>query len=230
MEGKAAGELSTAHSDLPELRKRLSARMGARYAAPFLRRRLPYPVVEDYRKANPSLEEKPLWCECCGQALRMGQKKYCSRACYLSAMEETHRRQVCAWCGEEFSVYAGEERQYCCRNCASAAQTAPKNFHRGRRRIQNTEPESWTEHIKQAAREAELDRDSRRVRLVCGETSMYAGPDSLTAIIRYRLRFNPYDGSVYVFRDRSGTMLKYLHWDGQGFCQRNLSVAGCAGE
>ena len=72
----------------------------------------------DYRKANPSLEEKPLWCECCGQALRMDQKKYCSRACYLRAMEETHRRQVCAWCGEEFSVYAGEERQYCCRNCA----------------------------------------------------------------------------------------------------------------
>ena len=66
----------------------------------------------DYRKANPSLEEKPLWCECCGQALRMDQKKYCSRACYLSAMEETHRQQVCAWCGEEFSVYAGEERQY----------------------------------------------------------------------------------------------------------------------
>ena len=183
----------------------------------------------DYRKANPSLEEKPLWCECCGQALRMDQKKYCSRACYLRAMEETHRRQVCAWCGEEFSVYAGEERQYCCRNCASAAQTAPENFRRGIRRIQNTEPESWTEHIKQAAREAELDRDSRRVRLVCGETSMYAGSDSLTAIIRYRLRFNPYDGSIYVFRDQSGTMLKYLHWDGQGFCQRNLSVAGCAG-
>ena len=79
---------------------------------------------------------------------------------------------------------------------AGAAQTAPKNFHRGRRRIQNTEPESWAEHIKQAAREAELDRDSRRVRLVCGKTSMYAGLDSLTAITRYRLRFNPYDGST----------------------------------
>ena len=48
---------------------------------------------------------------------------------------------------------------------------------------------------------------------------MYAGIDSLSAIIRYRLRFNPYDGSIYVFRDQSGTMLKYLHWDGQSFCQ-----------
>ena len=40
----------------------------------------------DYRKADPSLEEKPLWCECCGQALRMDQKKYCSRACYLGCI------------------------------------------------------------------------------------------------------------------------------------------------
>ena len=172
----------------------------------------------DYQKANPSLEEKPLWCECCGQALRMDQKKYCSRACYLRAMEETHRQQVCAWCGEEFSVYAGEERQYCCRNCANAAKTAPKNFQKGCRSLRNTEPESWAAHIKQAAREAELSRDSKRVRLVCGETSMYAGIDSLTAIVRYRFRFNPYDGSIYVFRDQSGTMLKYLHWDGQSFC------------
>ena len=112
------------------------------------------------------------------------------------------------------------------KNVSIAAGTAPmrqrlrpKNFQKGRRRLRNTEPESWTEHIKQAAREAELDRDSKRVRLVCGETSMYAGIDSLSAIIRYRLRFNPYDGSIYVFRDQSGTMLKYLHWDGQSFCQ-----------
>lgn len=67
-------------------------------------------------------------------------------------------------------LYAGEERQYCCRNCAGAAQSAPKNF----RRIQNTEPESWTEHIKQAAREAELDRDSRRIRL-CTAVSAAGG-------------------------------------------------------
>ena len=46
MEGKAAGELSAACSDLPELRKRLSARMGSRHTAPLLRRRLLYPVVD----------------------------------------------------------------------------------------------------------------------------------------------------------------------------------------
>ena len=31
---------------------------------------------------------------------------------------------------------------------------------------------------------------------------------------RYR-----YDGSVYVFRDKAGLMLKYIEWDGQGFLQ-----------
>lgn len=29
----------------------------------------------------------------------------------------------------------------------------------------------------------------------------------------------PIDGSVYVFRDGTGTMLKYLEWDGQSFLQ-----------
>lgn len=166
----------------------------------------------DYRKANPSLEEKPLWCECCGQALRADQK---SIAAVPAISEPWKKRTV--------SRYArGAEKNFRSmqvKNASIAAGTAPKNFRRGIRRIQHTEPESWTEHIKQAAREAELDRDSKRVRLVCGETSMYAGIDSLSAIIRYRLRFNPYDGSIYVFRDQSGTMLKYLHWDGQSFCQ-----------
>ena len=46
MAGKAAGELSAARSDLSEPRKSLSAGMGPRHTAPFLRRRLPYPVVD----------------------------------------------------------------------------------------------------------------------------------------------------------------------------------------
>ena len=48
---------------------------------------------------------------------------------------------------------------------------------------------------------------------------MYTGLDGLIAIIRYHLKLNPYDGSVYVFRDTPGTMLKYIEWDGQGFLQ-----------
>lgn len=48
---------------------------------------------------------------------------------------------------------------------------------------------------------------------------MYIGLDGLTAIVRYQLRCNPYDGSIYVFRDTPGSMLKYIQWDGQSFLQ-----------
>ncbi|WP_300758863.1 IS66 family insertion sequence element accessory protein TnpB [uncultured Oscillibacter sp.] len=47
---------------------------------------------------------------------------------------------------------------------------------------------------------------------------MYTGLDGLLGIIRYQLNHSPYDGNLYVFRDLSGTMIKYLEWDGAGFC------------
>jgi len=50
----------------------------------------------------------------------------------------------------------------------------------------------------------------KRVRLVCGTTSM-------TAIIRCHLRCDPCDGSIYVFCDAMGSKLKYIEWDGQSF-------------
>ena len=36
---------------------------------------------------------------------------------------------------------------------------------------------------------------------------------------RYHLKLDPFDGSVYVFRNGTGSMLKYIEWDGQGFLQ-----------
>ena len=57
----------------------------------------------------------------------------------------------------------------------------------------------------------------KRVRLVCGTTSMYTGLDGLTAIIRCHLRCDPCDGSIYVFCDAMGSKLKYIEWDGQSF-------------
>lgn len=51
------------------------------------------------------------------------------------------------------------------------------------------------------------------------------GIDSLTALCRQALGENPLDGAVYVFRNRSGTALKLLVYDGQGFwlCTKRLS-------
>ena len=51
------------------------------------------------------------------------------------------------------------------------------------------------------------------------------GMDSLAAVCRQVLGDNPLGGAVYVFRTRTGTTLKLLAYDGQGFwlCTKRLS-------
>jgi transposase len=51
------------------------------------------------------------------------------------------------------------------------------------------------------------------------------GIDGLAAVCRQALGDNPLDGAVYVFRNRRGTTLKLLAYDGQGFwlCTKRLS-------
>jgi transposase len=43
------------------------------------------------------------------------------------------------------------------------------------------------------------------------------GIDGLTAVCRRVLGDNPLEGAVYVFRNRAGTALKLLLYDGQGY-------------
>ena len=52
------------------------------------------------------------------------------------------------------------------------------------------------------------------------------GIDGLAAVCRQRLGDNPLEGAVYVFRNRSGTSLKLLLYDGQGYwmCLKRLST------
>jgi transposase len=51
------------------------------------------------------------------------------------------------------------------------------------------------------------------------------GIDGLAAVCRQALGENPLGGAVYVFRNRAGTALKLLVYDGQGFwlCTKRLS-------
>ena len=51
------------------------------------------------------------------------------------------------------------------------------------------------------------------------------GIDGLAALCRQILSENPMGGAVYVFRNRTGTTLKLLAYDGQGFwlCTKRLS-------
>ena len=46
------------------------------------------------------------------------------------------------------------------------------------------------------------------------------GIDSLCAVCRQVLGDNPLEGAVYVFRNRTGTALKLLLYDGQGYWRR----------
>lgn len=51
------------------------------------------------------------------------------------------------------------------------------------------------------------------------------GIDGLAQVCRSRLGADPFAGTVFVFRSRSGTSVKLLVYDGQGFwlCQKRLS-------
>ena len=51
------------------------------------------------------------------------------------------------------------------------------------------------------------------------------GIDGLARLCREQLRHDPFGGAVFVFRNRRGTALKVLVYDGQGFwlCHKRLS-------
>lgn len=54
------------------------------------------------------------------------------------------------------------------------------------------------------------------------------GIDGLAQLCRQALQHDPFAGTVFVFRNRQGTALKVLMYDGQGFwlCHKRLS-RGC---
>ena len=174
---------------------------------------------QDYHKAKPTVAPQEVLCGYCGKELAGKQRKYCDRDCYLKAMAGTRAERACQWCGERFSTYAESDRKYCSRSCATATFSQSKGPQRGSHRIQAADKENWHKKLTEAARKQAWKGGGKRVILVCGTTSMYTGLDGLTAIVRYRLKLDPCKGSIYVFRDASGSMLKYIQWDGQSFCQ-----------
>ena len=62
--------------------------------------------------------------------------------------------------------------------------------------------------------------------VVCIEPADFRrGIDGLARMCRERLSSDPMGGAVFVFRNRRGTAIKLLAYDGQGFwlCQKRLS-------
>jgi transposase len=65
-----------------------------------------------------------------------------------------------------------------------------------------------------------------RIFLATKPVDFRKGIDALAAVCRQRLGANPLEGAVYVFRNRSGTALKLLLYDGQGYwmCRKRLAT------
>jgi transposase len=64
-----------------------------------------------------------------------------------------------------------------------------------------------------------------RIFLATQPVDFRKGIDGLAAVCRRALSDNPLAGAVYVFRNRAGTALKVLLYDGQGYwlCMKRLS-------
>jgi transposase len=66
-----------------------------------------------------------------------------------------------------------------------------------------------------------------RILLAVAPVDFRRGIDGLAQVCRAALQVDPLSGAVVVFRNRRGTALKVLVYDGQGFwlCQKRLSTA-----
>jgi transposase len=56
-----------------------------------------------------------------------------------------------------------------------------------------------------------------RILLALAPVDIRNGIDGLAAVCRRHFARNPLDGAIYVFRNRAGTTLTLLCYDGQGF-------------
>ena len=64
-----------------------------------------------------------------------------------------------------------------------------------------------------------------RIMVAIEPVDFRCGIDGLCAICRKVLKADPFSGYLFVFRNRAGTSIKIITYDGQGFwlCQKRLS-------
>ena len=67
-----------------------------------------------------------------------------------------------------------------------------------------------------------------RIMLAVEPADFRKGIDGLAGIVRRCLQSDPFDGTLFIFRNKRGTAIKIISYDGQGFwlCQKRLS-RGC---
>ena len=57
-----------------------------------------------------------------------------------------------------------------------------------------------------------------KVHLALGYTDMRKGMDGLATLVQEKLKRDPHQGHLFVFRGRRGSLIKVLWHDGQGMC------------
>jgi transposase len=64
-----------------------------------------------------------------------------------------------------------------------------------------------------------------KVLVACEPVDFRKGIDSLACVCRQQFEIDPFLGTLFVFRNRSGTAIKLLVYDGSGFwlCQKRFS-------
>jgi transposase len=64
-----------------------------------------------------------------------------------------------------------------------------------------------------------------RILLAIEPVDFRKGIDGLAAVCRARLKHDPFSGAMFIFRNRRGSSIKVLFYDGQGFwlCTKRLS-------
>jgi transposase len=62
-----------------------------------------------------------------------------------------------------------------------------------------------------------LNLTGKRVYLACGKTDMRKSINGLTAIVESSFALDPFDGTLFVFCNRSRDRIKIVEWDGDGF-------------
>ena len=62
-----------------------------------------------------------------------------------------------------------------------------------------------------------LSPNGKKVYLACGHTDMRKSINGLVAIVEGSFNLNPFEGTLFVFCNRSRDRLKILEWDEDGF-------------
>lgn len=172
----------------------------------------------EYHKVMPDKEEPSITCAYCGKEMNRQSGKYCGRVCYRLGAAQVRGERRCGWCGKLLPRKARTGQKYCSSSCAASAWQANNREGRRKRCITTRNSGAWRKQLAEQARETDLGfTKDRRIFLVCGATKL-TSTDALVNYIQYELACDPFDGSIYLFCSNDRSQLKWLSWDGSGFC------------